>query len=296
MALASTAQVRAAYNNIVARGEVATPATVAKELGSGYSLASISNKLGTIKREKARQAQMLSRPATTARPLISADDHDLTLYRVRLRSSEAAVRMVKAELDTLKLETLPSLQSELEQTRTESKTIIETQQRAILELQTKLDLQQVKLRRALAECGDQRRQYATLHKTCVRYKTESAILKQHTSMPEHSFRELCLLRQILHTLYGHRITNTEHRIQPNVLFWPEIVASWGLDAIPPQTRHTTFIAPSFQPDDARDSAWLDELSAQANRIAFENVLLKEKLKSATFRAEMLEFVLKAIRE
>lgn len=66
MALASTAQVRAPYNDIVARGEMATPATVAKELGSGYSLASISNKLATIKHETVRQGQVLSRTATTA--------------------------------------------------------------------------------------------------------------------------------------------------------------------------------------------------------------------------------------
>ncbi|WP_223536282.1 hypothetical protein [Pseudomonas sp. GL-B-16] len=192
MSLATASQIRRAYQRVLSRGLVATPRTVAQELGTGYSEASIAKGLELVLREAARQGD--SPPASKANRELAGESRRDRNDQERIRQGEQSIRQLKQTICQITLE-------------------LDACEQKSIERQTELDtLRQA----AITTIASQQSQIKSLVSACDALTAERDQL--HTRIAEvHAFQELHHIRRMLKNLYQYRLTYTgpfSHGITP----------------------------------------------------------------------------------
>lgn len=185
MSLATASQIRRAYQRLLARGLVATPRTVAQELGTGYSEASIAIGLELLLRAAAIQGD---RPpvshAKASRDLADRPRRDPN-DQARIRQGEQTIRQLNQTICQITLECDACEQKSLER-QTELETLRQAAIKTIAAQQSQI--------KSLASAFDA---LTTEHD---QLQTRIAEVNTH--------RELHLIRQMLQNLYQYRLTYT----------------------------------------------------------------------------------------
>lgn len=192
MSLATASQIRRAYQRVLSRGLVATPRTVAQELGTGYSEASIAKGLALVLREAARQGE--SPPVLKANcELANGSRRDRNDHE-RIRQGEQSIRQLKQTICQITVE-----RDACEQKSRERQTELDTLRQA-----------------AITTIASLQSQIQSLVSTCDALTAERDQL--HTRIAEISaYKELHHIRRTLKNLYQYRLNYTgpfSHGVTP----------------------------------------------------------------------------------
>lgn len=183
MPLATSSQIRRAYQRVLSRGLVATPRTVAQELGTGYSEASIASGLEHLLREVSHQGDRLTAPHDLASREQSHKFCRTANDQARIRQGEQKIRNLEKTIRQLTLE-----RDACEQKANERHTELEILRQA-----------------AITTIATQQSQIKSLTVSCDDLTSERDQLQTRVTEAETIYWELHITRQMVQQLYKHRL-------------------------------------------------------------------------------------------